>query len=97
MRHLLVVAPLCLLVASPALAEATRPGPYFVTPSTLNVRLAPNANAKVTNRLYRQNRVEVLELRNGSNLEVLQRSRRRPFGQRGPLGRCRPPFNSAPC
>lgn len=65
MRHLLILAPLCLFVASPTLAEATGPGSYFVTASTLNVRLAPNANGKVTNRLYRQNRVDVLELRNG--------------------------------
>ena len=65
MRHLLLVSAICLLAPSVGFAEATGSGSYYVTAPTLNVRLAPNRNAKITNRLYRQNRVDVVELRNG--------------------------------
>lgn len=34
---------------------------YYITADVLNVRLAPNNNATITNRLYRQQKVEVRE------------------------------------
>ena len=46
-------------------AKATDIGSYYVTAAVLNERLAPNKNAKVTNKIYRQQRVEVLELHKG--------------------------------
>ena len=43
--------------------EATSPESYYVTSQSLNVRLAPNGTAPVTNKLYRQQQVEVFELK----------------------------------
>jgi len=40
-------------------------GSYYVTAAKLNVRLAPSKNAKITNKIYRQNRVDVMEVRGG--------------------------------
>lgn len=65
MRHLVLASALCLLASSAAFATATGSGSYYVTARTLNVRLAPIGNAKITNRLYHQNRVDVFEVRNG--------------------------------
>ena len=55
------------LILTPAhlLADASTPGSYYVTAGTLNVRLAPSPKAKTTNKLYRQQRVDVFELKNG--------------------------------
>ena len=65
MRRLILALSACLLTAGSATAAATGSGSHYVTARTLNVRLAPAANAKITNRLYRQNRVEVFEVRDG--------------------------------
>ncbi len=46
-------------------ASISEPGSYFVTDSVVNVRLGPTLNAKVTNRIYRQQRVDVFEVRGG--------------------------------
>ncbi len=64
MGHLLLAAAITLL-ATPALAEVTTSGSYYVTASTVRVRLAPKSTAKVTNKLHRRNRVDVLEVRDG--------------------------------
>jgi hypothetical protein len=37
-------------------------GSYFVKESALEVRLSPNPKGKVTNRIYRQQKVDVLEV-----------------------------------
>jgi len=64
-RYLFLLSAMCFFVPNVGFADATEGGSYYVTAPTVNVRLAPNANAKITNRLYRQNRVDVLELRDG--------------------------------
>jgi protein involved in sex pheromone biosynthesis len=38
---------------------------YYVTSNALNVRLAPNVNGKKTNTLYKRQRVDVYEVKNG--------------------------------
>lgn len=63
-RSTLLVVVAC-LVPQLVIAEATKPGTYYVTTLTLNVRLAPDANARITNKLHRQQLVEVYEVRNG--------------------------------
>ncbi len=63
MRHFFIVSAVFLLVPSACIAEKLES--YYVTAPTLNVRLAPSSNAKITNRLYRQNQVNVLETSNG--------------------------------
>ena len=44
-------------------AGATSPGDYYVTSNKLNVRLAPNKQGKVTNTLYKREKVEVFEVK----------------------------------
>ena len=44
-----------------AIAKATEVGSYYVVSKALNERLAPSKNGKVTNKIYRQQRVEVFE------------------------------------
>lgn len=46
-------------------AAAISPGDYYVVPDKLNVRLAPAVSSKVTNILYRHQRIEVLEVNDG--------------------------------
>ena len=48
-----------------AFAQATKPGTYYVKESVLEERLAPSANGSVTNRIYRQQKVEVFEIKSG--------------------------------
>jgi hypothetical protein len=64
MRYPIIVGAIFLLFHCAGCATPSEPGSYYVTASTLNVRLAPNANAKITNRIYRQSRVDVLEFSN---------------------------------
>lgn len=47
------------------LAEATTPGDYYVNVNSLNVRLSPSSKGKVTNKLYRQQKVQVFEVKSG--------------------------------
>ncbi len=46
-------------------AGATTPGDYYVTSGDLNVRLSPNKTGKITNTLYKRQKVEVFEVKNG--------------------------------
>lgn len=57
----------CALLFSVACAGTaiSVPGEYYVSPSAVEVHLAPRSDAKVTNRLYRGNRVDVFEVRDG--------------------------------
>lgn len=48
-----------------AFAQVTKPGTYYVTEGVLEVRLAPSATGSVTNRIYRRQKVEVLEVKSG--------------------------------
>ena len=62
----IIAALLCaLLNASAAWAEATAPGRYIVTASTLNIRLAPNTSGQAAGKLARGEEIEVLEVDNG--------------------------------
>lgn len=54
-----------IFTASIAFAASQLPGDFIVTAGTLNVRLAANKAGKVTNKLYRQQEVEVFEINNG--------------------------------
>jgi hypothetical protein len=53
------------LAASYAFAEAITQGSHYVTADKLNVRLSPNAEGTITNKIYRQQKVDVKEVRNG--------------------------------
>ena len=61
----LSLAILILAVSGIAFAQATKPGTYYVKESVLEERLAPNATGSVTNRIYRQQKVEVFEIKSG--------------------------------
>ncbi len=52
------------LVASHAFAEVVAPGSYYVTADKLNVRLSPSAESTITNKIYRQQKVDVKEVKN---------------------------------
>lgn len=54
-----------LLVVSVACADATKPGDYYVTSDSVDVRLKPSDSGKVTNTLYKRQKVEVFEINNG--------------------------------
>ena len=54
-----------LLAAFSVYAEAASSTAYYVTADTLNVRLAPKPNARITNKLYRQQKIYVYEIKNG--------------------------------
>ena len=61
----LILASLLLMAWSSAHAEATKPGTYFVEKTVLEERLGPSATAPLTNRLYRTQKVEVFEVKDG--------------------------------
>ncbi len=48
-----------------ASAQVIAPGTYYVKENVLEERLAPNAEGKVTNRIYVGQKVEVFEEKNG--------------------------------
>jgi len=48
-----------------AFAQATKPGSHYVKESVLEERLAPSNSSNVTNRIYRSQKVEVFEIKNG--------------------------------
>jgi hypothetical protein len=56
---------LLLLVSISAQAQATKPGIYFVREAPLDERLAPSTTAPVTNRIYRRQKVDVFEVKDG--------------------------------
>jgi uncharacterized protein YgiM (DUF1202 family) len=53
------------LLSSIAYAATTKAGEYYVTADRLNVRLAPNKTGKITNTLYKREKVEVIEISSG--------------------------------
>ena len=65
MRHIFIASVACSLVWAIGCAGPPELGTYYVTAHTLNVRLVPSGSGKIMNRLHRQDRVEVLEVRNG--------------------------------
>jgi len=48
-----------------AFAQATEPGTYYVEETVLEERLAPTKKGNVTNRLYRGQKVQVFEIKDG--------------------------------
>lgn len=58
-------AGILLLAGGTANGQAMKPGSYYVAVDVLEERLAPEPNATVTNRIYRQQRVDVYETKNG--------------------------------
>jgi hypothetical protein len=48
-----------------AFAKATNAGVYYVQNNVLEERLEPSSAGKVTNKIYRSQKVEVLEVKNG--------------------------------
>lgn len=53
------------LTSTSALAEATKIGAYYVYDDYLEEFLAPSFKAKVTNKIYRGQKVDVMELKAG--------------------------------
>ena len=52
-------------LASGTYAGATSLGDYYVSSGKLNVRLDANKNGKITNTLYKRQKVEVFEIKDG--------------------------------
>jgi hypothetical protein len=65
MKKLTLAVFLVFFTISFAHGGVTTPGEYYVTSNNLNVRLAPNKNGKVTNMLYKRQKVEVFEVKDG--------------------------------
>ena len=60
-----VIATLFVFSISFTNAEAITTGNYYVTANALNVRLSPQSDGKITNKIYRQQKVEVFEIKSG--------------------------------
>ncbi len=52
-----------ILFSFPVFAGEFKTGSYYVKETALEERLAPNPRGKVTNRIYRQQKVDVLEIK----------------------------------
>jgi hypothetical protein len=65
MTRFTLVLLIAVCAATTAFAEAAAPGEFVVSASSLNVRLAANASAKVKDKLYRGQEVDVFEVSNG--------------------------------
>lgn len=59
------IGTLLLALAISAQAVATKPGDYYVTSDETNERLSPNKTGRVTNTLFKRQKVTVLELKDG--------------------------------
>ncbi|OED45148.1 hypothetical protein AB833_00165 [Chromatiales bacterium (ex Bugula neritina AB1)] len=59
----LIFSALLVLSINLSVAETTEADPYYVTANALNVRLSPKPNGKITNKIYRQQEVEVFEIK----------------------------------
>jgi hypothetical protein len=64
MKYILAIL-ITLSVMSVTYAGATSPGDFYVSSGKLNVRLAANINGKITNTLYKRQKVEVFEVKDG--------------------------------
>ncbi len=64
MKHIFVIL-ITYFTVSAVYAGTTMPGDYYVTSETLNVRLAESRNGKITNTLYKRQKVEVFEVKEG--------------------------------
>ena len=62
MKKVLILL-LNIVLTHSAIAGEFKAGSYFVKETALEERLAPNPKGKVTNRIYRQQKVDVLEVK----------------------------------
>lgn len=60
-----ITASLLVTFSGVAFAQATKPGAYYVKENVLEERLAPSNKGSITNRIYRGQKVDVCELKNG--------------------------------
>lgn len=65
MVRIAVAFSLALLISAHAFAAAEGRGSYYVTADQTNEHLGPSAATSVTNTIYRQQRVDVFEVRGG--------------------------------
>ncbi|WP_345847740.1 SH3 domain-containing protein [Shewanella algae] len=65
MKKFTLVMLIAFFTISFAHAEAITPGDYYVTSNKLNVRLAPNKTGRITNTLYKRQKVEVFQVKDG--------------------------------
>jgi len=65
MKKFATTTVLAFFVVSFAYAGSTSLGDYYVTSEKLNVRLAPNKKGTITNTLYKRQKVEVFETKDG--------------------------------
>ena len=56
---------IAVFITFPVFAEATYPGVYVVSADTLNVRQAANTVGKIADRLHRNEKIEVYEVKDG--------------------------------
>lgn len=64
MKHILVIL-LAICMIQKAYSEATTSGPYYVVSKGLNVRMAASSDGKLAKTLLQNEKVTVLEIRNG--------------------------------
>jgi uncharacterized protein YgiM (DUF1202 family) len=64
MKKKLTIGIFLLLFSVTAFAKATKSGTYYVKENVLEERLAPSAKGRITNRIYRSQKVEVFEIKN---------------------------------
>ena len=60
-----VIVAIALAVPGGSFAQASKPRAYYVKEAALEERLAPSASGSVTNRIYRRQKVEVFEVKDG--------------------------------
>jgi len=60
-----MVAVFFAFLVSVANADAITTGDHYVTANVLNVRLHPQSGSRITNKIYRQQKVEVFEIKSG--------------------------------
>ena len=65
MKTLARLAVVLMIVATTAYAESPNTEAFYVTAASLNVRLAPDADGKLTNKLYLREKVDVFEVKDG--------------------------------
>lgn len=70
----------------PTFAREFNTGSYFVNETVLEERLAPNPKGKVTNRIYRQQKVDVLEVK-GSWARISKYYNGEVEGEKGQVAR----------
>ncbi len=63
--HKFIIITLLIFSISAVNAETITTGNYYVTANSLNVRLSPQSDGKISNKIYRQQKVNVFEIKLG--------------------------------